>query len=340
VSKSRGRRRGHRGHREKRKPVQVPAAKTRNWQSNQAASIAGYTSKKWSTRVWSCDHWQQPFDLNDGLKVLASGWMDRPFSTDTMRKPTITADVGVYLDNSWALDRYFITPNVDLDFEEDQETVILPWDDYSTPESMRRFETTLKWMMGKLRGGATVEVGCLASHGRTGTVLACLLVMQGLEPEAAIRRVRSSHCTKAVENHGQREWVRRFSAHIRGETFVPIQLRRVTQPAQTAERMIGQDAESIARAVMFPERDDSKVQDDEDYRMWLRLNAYPESLVDELTEDEKRYIDGDLGSEGRQADDVCVMPPCLDQNACHWEAGECFRKTVLLGDDDYERWDI
>lgn len=349
MSKRNGRRRGNRGHKEPRKPVQVTAAQTKGWQTQTAAGIASttsYTSKRYSGM---CDHWQNEIALEEGLTILASGWMDRPFSQEAWAK-SVHPDVGVYLDNAWAVDRYFVTPNVDLTFEEDTQTVILPWDDYSTPESMRRFETTLKWLFARLHEGLVAEVGCLASHGRTGTILSCMLVMQGLTPEAAIRRVRESHCRKAVENHSQREWVRAFSAHIKGETFVPMPLRR--DPPVRYNEASGYTTENV-NAWLRGEIDtdqlnasrnekpakDYSLDDDEDYRMWLRLNCYDESLIDELTDDERRYIDGQLALPDVQtADDVCHAGACIDRSACNWEDGECLMRWA--GANEYERWEI
>lgn len=55
-----------------------------------------------------------------------------------------------------------------------------------------------------------VEVACGGGLGRTGTVLACMAVLDGLPPSAAIRYVREHYRRRAVETPWQRRFVTRF----------------------------------------------------------------------------------------------------------------------------------
>ncbi len=59
----------------------------------------------------------------------------------------------------------------------------------------------------RLAEGARVLIHCRAGLGRTGTVAARLLVEHGLDPEAAILRVRQSR-PAAIETAGQEAYVR------------------------------------------------------------------------------------------------------------------------------------
>ncbi len=63
--------------------------------------------------------------------------------------------------------------------------------------------------------GEDVEVACGGGVGRTGTVLACLAVLDGLGPDEAVSWVRAHHHRRAVETRGQRRWVHRFAAEHR-----------------------------------------------------------------------------------------------------------------------------
>lgn len=63
--------------------------------------------------------------------------------------------------------------------------------------------------------GEDVEVACGGGVGRTGTVLACLAVLDGLDPDEAVAWVRAHHHRRAVETRGQRRWVHRFAAEHR-----------------------------------------------------------------------------------------------------------------------------
>ena len=55
-----------------------------------------------------------------------------------------------------------------------------------------------------------VEIACAGGHGRTGTALACLAVLDGVPGRAAVRYVRAHYAARAVETPGQRRFVARF----------------------------------------------------------------------------------------------------------------------------------
>jgi hypothetical protein len=56
----------------------------------------------------------------------------------------------------------------------------------------------------------------MGAHGRTGTLLACLLVLQGSGAQEAIRLVRKSHCFNAIETSSQEIFVHRFYNDLHG----------------------------------------------------------------------------------------------------------------------------
>jgi protein-tyrosine phosphatase len=55
-----------------------------------------------------------------------------------------------------------------------------------------------------------VEVACHGGQGRTGTVLACIAVLDGVPAREAVRFVRDNYSPRAVETPWQRWFVRRF----------------------------------------------------------------------------------------------------------------------------------
>jgi len=59
-----------------------------------------------------------------------------------------------------------------------------------------------------------VEVACGGGRGRTGTVLACLAVLDGCSADDAVDHVRRGYHPRAVETPWQRRWVRRFAAAV------------------------------------------------------------------------------------------------------------------------------
>ena len=59
-----------------------------------------------------------------------------------------------------------------------------------------------------------MEVGCRGGIGRTGTALACLAVLDGLDAGRAITYVRRHHHRRAVETPWQRRWVTSFARAV------------------------------------------------------------------------------------------------------------------------------
>ena len=59
-------------------------------------------------------------------------------------------------------------------------------------------------------GDERVEVACTGGRGRTGTLLACLAVLDGVPAQEAVAYVRRHYDPRAVETPWQRRWVRRL----------------------------------------------------------------------------------------------------------------------------------
>ncbi len=69
------------------------------------------------------------------------------------------------------------------------EELHLPVADF-TPPSPRQLDRGVAAIAEALATGRRVAVHCTGGRGRTGTLLACYLVHRGLDPDAAIARVR------------------------------------------------------------------------------------------------------------------------------------------------------
>ncbi len=69
------------------------------------------------------------------------------------------------------------------------EELHLPVADF-TPPSPRQLDRGVAAIAEALAAGRRVAVHCAGGRGRTGTLLACYLVHQGLDPDPAIARVR------------------------------------------------------------------------------------------------------------------------------------------------------
>ena len=70
-----------------------------------------------------------------------------------------------------------------------------------------------------LRKGRSVEIGCIGAHGRTGTLLAAMLVREeGLSAKQAIAETRLRYCSHAIESQQQEHLIYKFA----GETPPPV----------------------------------------------------------------------------------------------------------------------
>lgn len=155
--------------------------------------------------IWrppECRHWREPVDLRDGITVFASAWFDRPANQPVdMDWP----DVGFYLDGSWAQATMLCSPGFRPRFARfrPSKLMIYPWPDLGVPREPRRFRRAMHWLLRQAADGKRVEIGCAGGHGRTGTMLAALLVLQGMPFKRAAAAIRSRYCADAIETKGQ-----------------------------------------------------------------------------------------------------------------------------------------
>ena len=81
------------------------------------------------------------------------------------------------------------------------------WPDFRLPRDREAALSTLR-QAHERAAAERVELACGGGVGRTGTALAVLAVLSGVEPAAAVPWVRRHHHPRAVETPWQRRWVR------------------------------------------------------------------------------------------------------------------------------------
>lgn len=91
-----------------------------------------------------------------------------------------------------------------------------PMPDGSPPASAEEMDRILAAIDDDRRTN-NVAVACMGGVGRTGTVVACALVANGLDPEAAIAEVRRVRHPEAVETPAQEAFVRAYARHRSGQ---------------------------------------------------------------------------------------------------------------------------
>jgi len=115
--------------------------------------------------------------------------------------------LGVYLSSMWK--DMFTQPDVygELQFFEPAQllypVIVLPVPDGSTTNAR-----TLGWLVSgivaNLDAGNHVEIACVGGHGRTGTLMACVVGrVEALTAKEAILAVRARYCESAVETLSQ-----------------------------------------------------------------------------------------------------------------------------------------
>lgn len=86
----------------------------------------------------------------------------------------------------------------------------LRWRDFWLPSDPRTTASALHEAWTRA-AAERVEVACGGGHGRTGTALACLAVLDGVPRDQAVAYVRAHYSPRAVETPWQRRFVLRFA---------------------------------------------------------------------------------------------------------------------------------
>lgn len=68
----------------------------------------------------------------------------------------------------------------------------------------------IDWLKGRLAKGERVITHCVGGLGRSGTLVACLLIDLGMDPDRAIEVVRNARSPRAIENREQLEFAKAF----------------------------------------------------------------------------------------------------------------------------------
>jgi hypothetical protein len=88
----------------------------------------------------------------------------------------------------------------------------LRWPDFRLPADDAAVLATLTEAWERA-AAERVEIACAGGHGRTGTALACVAILDGVPGAEAVVLVREHYDSHAVETPGQRRYVARWPGH-------------------------------------------------------------------------------------------------------------------------------
>jgi len=116
-----------------------------------------------------------------------------------------TRDFGLYAEREWA-------PT--------WPSAVIEWDDFGPPNNNVEAARQVFDAFERVSKGETVEVGCRAALGRTGTILACMAILAGVEPAEAEAWVHRNYDACAVEGDAQRAFIIWFGNHAREQGWI------------------------------------------------------------------------------------------------------------------------
>ncbi|SDS43530.1 protein-tyrosine phosphatase family protein [Microlunatus soli] len=131
-----------------------------------------------------------------GILQLPSGRLVRGRGLRRPHPPGATPEFGLYLLGK---------PAAPMPWE----TRWLRWPDFRLPTDPDRARELLHEVWNR-SSHERVEIACHGGHGRTGTALACLAVLDGVSAADAVTYVRDRYHPRAVETPWQRRYVARF----------------------------------------------------------------------------------------------------------------------------------
>ena len=160
-----------------------------------------------------CSHWMQEFKLKQGT-IYPSAGRDQYKSHPDSLIPT----VGCYLDSVWNHENilysgYHSSFETLTDYYEIPK-VFIKWPDMGVID-VDTLDDVVNWCKAQIIEGEKLQIGCIGAHGRTGTLLAAILIREGATAEEAIKKVRGEYCTKAIESKAQENLLTRYE-----ETFL------------------------------------------------------------------------------------------------------------------------
>ncbi len=155
-----------------------------------------------------CRHWQHKVPV--GRYIVTCSGLASIRGSITAPYP----DYGIYLAAQWrdALGDIWTNGAAigSVAKERHYPTLVIAWPDMSGMPPYK-LNQLVEICRNKMRQGKVIDIGCLQGHGRTGTLLACLIArVEHLSAPEAIGVVHQRYCRHAVETDAQRQAVENY----------------------------------------------------------------------------------------------------------------------------------
>lgn len=163
------------------------------------------TATTTETKSWSyssCNHWREPIHVLNGT-ILCSGYMSRPKTvTDASLLPY--PDAGYYLDWMWPrIVGNISSAGMPCPIEPLWPFVSIDWPDRGIIDDAS-LRLVAEQLAGYLKAGKTVEIGCQGGHGRTGTLIAAVMLLHSNQSvKECVDWLRRAYCKEAIETEVQ-----------------------------------------------------------------------------------------------------------------------------------------
>lgn len=104
-----------------------------------------------------------------------------------------------------------LTRELELCLAKGMEFISFPIPDGGVPSSEKAVGELVKSLATRLSAGKAVAIHCRAGIGRAATLAASLLVLSGMEPEAAFQMIQKARGCPVPDKKEQAEWVEDFA---------------------------------------------------------------------------------------------------------------------------------
>ena len=190
------------------------------------------TGSKVGKSFRACKHHLQPFTFKvdkQEYTLFGSAYSDRKSEAQSEK-----ADLCVFLDHRWMteyspvwMNAQFLpsmqhpNPATKIGHPKETPTMFLDWPDMGVLdiEDLKPVVKTLAYHLlhDNFKVQQRIEIGCMGGHGRTGTLMALIMVQLGCKPGKAIKTIRKDYCDKAIETKKQEELIKAFAAEVQGD---------------------------------------------------------------------------------------------------------------------------